>query len=156
MIAVYCISCIPALMVLDIPGYQHNNLLLINWLILVVQSSDVLQYVCGKLFGKHKIAPVLSPSKTVEGFVGGVLLASLLGAALFWITPFAWWQAALIAILVNLMGFAGGLVMSAIKRDRGVKDWGAMIEGHGGMLDRLDSLCFSAPIFFHVVRYFWV
>jgi len=156
MIAVYCISCIPALMVLDIPGYQNNNLLLINWLILVVQSSDVLQYVCGKLFGKHKIAPVLSPSKTVEGFVGGVLLASLLGAALFWITPFAWWQAALIAILVNLMGFAGGLVMSAIKRDRGVKDWGAMIEGHGGMLDRLDSLCFSAPIFFHVVRYFWV
>ena len=99
---------------------------------------------------------MLSPSKTVEGFVGGVLLASLLGAALFWITPFAWWQAALIAILVNLMGFAGGLVMSAIKRDRGVKDWGAMIEGHGGMLDRLDSLCFSAPIFFHVVRYFWV
>ena len=156
MIAVYCISCIPALMVLDIPGYQNNNLLLINWLILVVQSSDVLQYVCGKLFGKRKIAPVLSPSKTVEGFVGGVLLASLLGAALFWITPFAWWQAALIAILVNLMGFAGGLVMSAIKRDRVVKDWGAMIEGHGGMLDRLDSLCFSAPIFFHVVRYFWV
>ena len=80
MIAVYCISCIPALMVLDIPGYQHNNLLLINWLILVVQSSDVLQYVCGKLFGKRKIAPVLSPSKTVEGFVGGVLLASLLVA----------------------------------------------------------------------------
>lgn len=156
MVAVYCISCVPALMVLDIPDYRDSNLLLINWLILVVQSSDVLQYVCGKLAGRHRIAPVLSPSKTVEGFVGGVLLASCLGMALCWMTPFAWWQAALIAILVNLMGFAGGLVMSAIKRDRGVKDWGAMIEGHGGMLDRLDSLCFSAPIFFHVVRYFWV
>lgn len=52
-------------------------------------------------------------------------------------------------------GFAGGLVMSAIKRDRGVKDWGHMIEGHGGMLDRLDSVCFAAPVFFHMVRYWW-
>lgn len=155
MIAVYCISCVPALLVLDIPGYEGRNLLLINWLILVVQGSDVLQYVCGKLWGRHKIAPQLSPSKTVEGFAGGLALASLLGMALFWITPFSWWQAGLIALLVNLMGFAGGLVMSAIKRDRGVKDWGAMIEGHGGMLDRLDSICFAAPIFFHVVRYFW-
>lgn len=155
MIAVYCISCVPALLVLDIPGYEGRNLLLINWLILVVQGSDVLQYVCGKLWGKRKIAPQLSPSKTVEGFVGGLALASLLGMALFWITPFSWWQAGLVALLVNLMGFAGGLVMSAIKRDRGVKDWGAMIEGHGGMLDRLDSICFAAPIFFHVVRYFW-
>lgn len=155
MIAVYCISCVPALLVLDIPGYEGYNLLLINWFILVVQSSDVLQYVCGKLMGKRKIAPVLSPSKTIEGFIGGVLLASALGAALYWITPFAWWQAALIALVINLMGFAGGLVMSSIKRDRGVKDWGAMIEGHGGMLDRLDSICFAAPIFFHIVRYFW-
>ncbi|MDO4231276.1 MAG: phosphatidate cytidylyltransferase [Lautropia sp.] len=155
MIAVYCISCVPALLVLEIPGYDGRNLLLINWLILVVQSSDVLQYVCGKIWGKHKIAPQLSPSKTVEGFVGGLAMASLLGMALFWITPFTWWQAGLMALLVNLMGFAGGLVMSAIKRDRGVKDWGAMIEGHGGMLDRLDSICFAAPIFFHVVRYFW-
>lgn len=155
MIAVYCISCVPALLVLEIPGYENHNLLLINWFILVVQSSDVLQYVCGKLVGRRKIAPVLSPSKTVEGFVGGVLLASLLGMALYWITPFNAWQAALIALLVNLMGFAGGLVMSAIKRDRGVKDWGSMIQGHGGMLDRLDSICFAAPVFFHVVRYYW-
>lgn len=155
MIAVYCISCVPALLVLEIPGHQGHNLLLINWFILVVQSSDVLQYVCGKLLGKHRIAPRLSPSKTVEGFAGGVLLAALLGSALYWITPFNAWQAGLIALLVNLMGFAGGLVMSAIKRDRGVKDWGAMIEGHGGMLDRLDSICFAAPVFFHIVRYYW-
>ncbi|THU00215.1 phosphatidate cytidylyltransferase [Lampropedia puyangensis] len=155
MIAVYCISSIPALMLIPIPGYEGRNLLLIAWLVLVVQSSDILQYVCGKLFGKRKIAPLLSPSKTVEGFAGGVLAASLLGAALYWITPFHFGQAFVMALLVNLLGFAGGLVMSAIKRDRGVKDWGAMIEGHGGMLDRLDSLCFAAPIFFHVVRYGW-
>ena len=111
--------------------------------------------MAGKLFGRHKIAPLLSPSKTVEGFVGGVLSATLIGAALWWITPFEPWQAALLALTINLMGFFGGLVMSAIKRDRGVKDWGALIEGHGGMLDRLDSVIFAAPIFFHIIRYWW-
>lgn len=156
MIAVYCVSSVPALMTLKIEGYEGRNLLLIAWLILVVQLSDVLQYCCGKLFGKRKVAPKLSPSKTLEGLVGGVLLATLVGTSLFWITPFTPWQAAIIALLVNLLGFAGGLVMSAIKRDRGVKDWGHMIEGHGGMLDRMDSVCFAAPVFFHVVRYWWV
>ncbi|MDO8253295.1 MULTISPECIES: phosphatidate cytidylyltransferase [Shewanella] len=156
MIAVYCVSSVPALMTLKIEGYEGRNLLLIAWLILVVQLSDVLQYCCGKLFGRRKVAPKLSPSKTLEGLVGGVLLATLVGTSLFWITPFTPWQAAIIALLVNLLGFAGGLVMSAIKRDRGVKDWGHMIEGHGGMLDRMDSVCFAAPVFFHVVRYWWV
>jgi len=155
MIAVYCISAVPALLTLNIAGFEGQNLQLIAWLLVVVQLSDVAQYVCGKLLGKRKIAPKLSPSKTLEGFVGGVLIASAVGALLFWITPFTFWQAALLALIVNLLGFAGGLVMSAIKRDRGVKDWGQMIEGHGGMLDRLDSVCFAAPIFFHVVRYWW-
>jgi phosphatidate cytidylyltransferase len=152
---VFCVSFVPALLTLDIPGYEGRNLLLIAYLVIVVQLSDVLQYVCGKLFGKHKIAPNLSPSKTVEGFVGGILLSSLIGAALWWTTPFNPWQSFLIALLINLLGFAGGIVMSAIKRDRGVKDWGHMIEGHGGMLDRLDSVCFAAPIFFHLVRFWW-
>src|SRR5438034_7056875 len=155
MICVYCISYVPALMMLRIPGFEGGNVLLIAWLVLVVQSSDVLQYVWGKLCGKHKIAPALSPSKTVEGFVGVVASATLLGALLVWLTPFAPWQAALIALIVNLMGFAGGLVMSAMKRDRGVKDWGTMIEGHGGMLDRLDSVIFAAPVYFHLTRYWW-
>ncbi|MCC6075810.1 phosphatidate cytidylyltransferase [Pseudomonas sp. GCM10022188] len=155
MLAVFCISHVPALLTLDIPGFEGRNLLLIAWLVLVVQISDVLQYVCGKLLGKRKIAPHLSPSKTVEGFAGGVALATLVGAALYWITPFSVWQALAIALLVTLLGFFGGLVLSAIKRDRGVKDWGHMIEGHGGMLDRLDSVCFAAPIFFHVLRYGW-
>lgn len=155
MVSVFCISHVPALLNLQIDGYAGRNLLLIAFLVIVVQSSDVLQYVWGKLCGRRLIAPRLSPSKTVEGFVGGVASASALGAALWWITPFTPWQAALLALVVNLMGFFGGLVMSAIKRDRGVKDWGHMIEGHGGMLDRLDSVCFAAPVFFHVVRYWW-
>lgn len=155
MICVFCISHVPALLTLDIPGYADRNLLLIAFLVIVVQSSDVLQYVWGKLFGAHKIAPDVSPSKTLEGLVGGVASATALGAALWWITPFNPWQAALMALAINVMGFFGGLVMSAIKRDRGVKDWGHMIEGHGGMLDRLDSVVFAAPIFFHLTRYWW-
>lgn len=155
MISVFCISHIPAILTLDIEGFEEKKLLLMIFLILVVQSSDVLQYVWGKLFGKHKIAPKLSPSKTVEGFVGGVVSASVLGGLLYWLTPFNPVQAVLMSLLICLMGFLGGLVMSAMKRSMGVKDWGNMISGHGGMLDRMDSLCFAAPIFFHVARYYW-
>jgi phosphatidate cytidylyltransferase len=154
MITVYCISHVPALLTLDIPNFGGRQALLIVFLVIVVQGSDVLQYVWGKLFGKRKVAPQLSPSKTVEGLVGGVLSATALGAALWWITPFSPVEAALMAFCICVMGFFGGLVMSGIKRDRGIKDWGAMIEGHGGMLDRMDSVCFAAPIFFHLVRFF--
>ena len=156
MISVFCISHIPAVLTLDIAGFEGKNLLLMIFLILIVQASDVLQYIWGKLLGKHKIAPSLSPSKTIEGFVGGVFSASILGGLLSWLTPFSPVQAILISLVICLMGFLGGLVMSAIKRSMGVKDWGNMISGHGGMLDRMDSLCFAAPIFFHLVRYYWV
>lgn len=155
MICIYCLSHIPALLTLAIPGYEGRQLLLIAFLVLVVQSSDVLQYVWGKLLGRHKVAPALSPSKTWEGLIGGVASGSLLGTALWWITPFSPLQAAGLSLIITLMGFLGGLVMSAIKRDRGVKDWGRLIEGHGGMLDRLDSALFAAPVFFHLVRYGW-
>jgi phosphatidate cytidylyltransferase len=146
---------VPALLALPIPGFEEHNLLLIAFLVLVVQGSDVLQYVFGKLFGRHKVAPTLSPSKTWEGLIGGVASATALGAALWWITPFTPPQAAAMALVICLLGFFGGLVMSGIKRDRGVKDWGRMIEGHGGMLDRLDSVIFAAPIFFHMTRYWF-
>lgn len=156
MICVYCVSHVPALLTLDIADYEGRNALLIVFLVLTTQASDVFQYVWGKLLGRHKISPAISPSKTVEGLIGGVLTSTAVGAALWWITPFAPWQAGLIAFTINVMGFFGGFVLSAIKRDRGVKDWGTMIEGHGGMLDRVDSISFSAPVFFHIVRYWWV
>jgi phosphatidate cytidylyltransferase len=155
MIAIYCISHLPALLLLDIPGYNGQNPLLMFYLILVVQMSDVMQYVFGKLFGKTKIAPVVSPSKTVEGFVGGGASATLIGAAMWWITPFTPLQSAAMALIIVLMGFLGGLVLSAVKRSLGAKDWGAMIKGHGGVLDRMDSVSFAAPIFFHATRYFF-
>ena len=156
MICVFCLSHVPALMTLQIPGFAGRHLQLIAFLVIVVQGSDVLQYVWGKLLGKHKVAPALSPSKTWEGLIGGVASATALGALIHGLTPFTPAEAAGVAFLICLMGFFGGLVMSAIKRDRGVKDWGHMIEGHGGVLDRLDSVVFAAPVFFHTVRYVWV
>ncbi len=153
MVCVYCVSHVPALLTLKIKGYEGQNAKLLLFFVIVVQISDVLQYVWGKLLGKRAIVPAISPNKTVEGFWGGILSATAVGAALWWATPFTWWQAALFAFLLTLMGFFGGLVMSAIKRDRGVKDYGTMIEGHGGVMDRIDSLCFAAPVFFHLVRY---
>ncbi|MFT4013683.1 MAG: phosphatidate cytidylyltransferase [Paracoccus sp. (in: a-proteobacteria)] len=155
MICVFCVSHVPALLDLKIPGHGGRNVLLIAWLVIVVQLSDVLQYVWGKLLGRRKLAPRLSPSKTVEGLVGGALSASAIGTALWWMTPFRPLEAAGMSLMITALGFAGGLVMSAIKRDKGVKDWGHTIAGHGGFIDRLDSVVFAAPIFFHVTRYFW-
>ncbi|MHC8343638.1 phosphatidate cytidylyltransferase [Pseudomonas sp. RT6P73] len=155
MICVYCISHAPALLLLDLEGFKGQNALLLFYLVFVVQLSDVLQYVFGKLFGKHKVAPLVSPSKTVEGLVGGGLAATLIGGCMFWMTPFSFWQSLLMSLVIVVMGFLGGLVMSAIKRSLSAKDWGTMIKGHGGMLDRMDSICFAAPIFFHLTRYFF-
>ena len=155
MVCVYFVSYVPALLMLSIPGYEQQNAALVFFLVLVVQLSDVLQYVWGKCFGRRAVAPAISPNKTWEGLVGGVLSATAVGAGLWWATPFGPAQAALLAFLVTVMGFAGGLIMSAIKRDRGVKDYGAVIPGHGGVLDRIDSLCFAAPVFFHMTRFFF-
>jgi phosphatidate cytidylyltransferase len=155
MISIYCISHAPALLLLTIPNYTGQNLLLLFYFLLIVQLSDVLQYVFGNLFGKTKVAPIVSPNKTLEGLVGGGLSAVGVGAALWWLTPFTPLQSAGMAAVIVLMGFLGGLVMSAIKRSLGAKDWGNMIEGHGGMLDRMDSVSFAAPIFFHLVRYYF-
>lgn len=155
MICIYCASHVPALLYLQIPGFEGRNVILIAYLIFVVQLSDVLQYVWGKLLGRTKVAPNLSPSKTWEGLIGGTLSATAIGTALYWMTPFSPIEAAGMCLLVTLMGFFGGLVMSAIKRDRGIKDWGHLIAGHGGFLDRLDSVIFAAPIFFHFTRWVW-
>ncbi|GAB1424920.1 MAG: phosphatidate cytidylyltransferase [Thauera sp.] len=155
MICVYCLSHVPALLTLEIPDYAGRNLLLVVFLLLTVQSSDVFQYIWGKLLGRHALSKQISPSKTVEGLAGGMLSATAMGAALWWITPFSPGEAAFVALVINTLGFFGGFVLSAIKRDRGVKDWGHLIEGHGGMLDRVDSLAFSAPVFFHLLRHGW-
>ena len=161
MVCVYFTSYAPALLVaLRIPGYSDenpaHNAKLLFFLVFVTQISDVMQYVWGKCCGRRPIAPKVSPNKTIEGFLGGSLTAIAIGAGLWWMTPFSPLQAVGMSAAIVIMGFFGGLVMSAIKRDRGVKDYGEMIPGHGGVMDRIDSLCFAAPIFFHLVRWFFV
>ena len=169
MVCVYALSYLPAVLQLPVAihegraaadgsavgsgGVEAGALLL--FLAVVVQGSDVLQYLWGKTVGRHRIAPTVSPNKTWEGFVGGVLSATALGTALWWLTPFTPWQAGVLALVSCLLGFVGGLVMSSLKRDRGIKDFGALIPGHGGILDRMDSLIFAAPVFFHLTRFFF-
>lgn len=155
MVCVYLFSHGAALLNLGIAGYERENLKLVLYLLIVVQISDVFQYVFGKLLGRRRIAPVISPGKTWAGFAGGVLSATVVGTALANVTPFAPVSAAAISFSIAVVGFFGDLTMSAIKRDRGIKDFGSLIEGHGGILDRIDSLCFAAPIFFHIVRYWY-
>lgn len=152
MLTVYSISHAPALLMLDT---GRPSALLVVYLVIVVQLSDVFQYVWGKLIGKHRFSPNISPSKTVEGLVGGGLSAILVGTLLYRLTPFSPLQAAAVSAVIVIAGFFGGFVLSAIKRDLKAKDWGTLIEGHGGVLDRVDSLTFAAPLFFHVTRYWF-
>jgi phosphatidate cytidylyltransferase len=155
MVCGYCLSHAAALLQLKIPGFAGHPARLLVYLGIVVQINDLLQYVWGKLIGKNKIAWRVSPDKTWEGFLGGMVSATALGTLLWWATPFTPLQSAGLSFLICILGFAGGVVMSAIKRDIGIKDFGGVIERRGGILDRIDSLCFAAPIFFHVVRYYF-
>lgn len=153
MVCVYCLSHAPAILYLNegkSTGFENARLLF--FFVLIAQLNDVLQYGWGKLLGKRSIAPAINPSRTWEGFVGGLLSSGLLGMALYWATPFNAIVAAGMAMVIAVMGFAGGMTMSAIKRDRGVKDYGTLVTGHGGVLDRIDSICFAAPVFFHLTR----
>ncbi len=130
-----------------------RNATLLFYFLIVVELSDVLQWVWGKLLGKRPIALRISPQKTWEGFLGGVLTATAAGAALYRATPFSPALAAAACAASTLAGFGGGLAMSAVKRRYGVKDFGTILRGHGGVLDRIDSLCFAAPVFYCLVRF---
>ncbi len=128
---------------------------LLFYFILIVQLSDVFQYAWGKLLGQRVIAPQINASRTWEGFIGGALTTAIVGGLLWWVTPFRIWEAACMSFVTAVMGSAGGMAMSAIKRDRGVTDTGTLVQGHAGVLDRIDSICFAAPVFFHLTRYFF-
>ena len=133
---------------------QVNGRSLVLFLVFVVETSDVLQYVWGKTLGRHKVLPVVSPNKTWEGLIGGIVSTTLLSLLIRFLTPFTVPETLLVSMLITVAGFCGGAVMSALKRDFNVKDFGALIPGHGGMLDRVDSLCYAAPLFLLYVRAF--
>jgi len=137
------------------PGPKAGaRLRLLFFFVLMTQLSDALQYAWSKLPSRHLIVPSINLTRTWEGLLGGTASVTLLGAALWFATPFRyWWHAALASLVIAVMGFAGGLTMSAIKRDRGVRDFGTLVEGHGGVLDRIDSICFAAPVFFHLAYF---
>lgn len=165
MICVYCLSHAPALLSLplktavsssgEMVATASPNARLLFYFIVVVQLNDVLAYGWSKLLGKHLIAPGISHSKTWEGFLAALASSTVLGTLLWWATPFEPWEAAGMSALISVTGFAGTMTMSAIKRDRGVEDYGVLIRGHSGVLDRIDSVCFAAPVFFHVTRFFF-
>ncbi|MCB1360542.1 MAG: phosphatidate cytidylyltransferase [Rhodobacter sp.] len=154
MIAVFCLSHIPALMWLELPGAEGRGLLLIAFLVLVVQTGDLADFYLGRRLGRRRIVPGLS-SKTWQGALWGMAAAGALGLALFWITPFGPLAAAAMAAGASATGQAGSLVLRAIKRDRGLRDWSHLIPGQGGFLDQLDSVIFAAPAFFHLTRLWW-
>jgi phosphatidate cytidylyltransferase len=113
-----------------------------------------MQFVFGKTMGKHKITPVVSPNKTWEGFIGGAVSTIAIAVGISQIfTPLSLLQSVFIGTIIAVAGFFGDITMSAIKRDMGVKDTGALLPGHGGILDRLDSMIFTVPIFFHYIAY---
>lgn len=135
--------------------WNGSNAGLLFFLVLIVQLSDVFQYVWGRLLGHRVIAPEINASRTWEGFFGGVATTTIVGTLLWWATPFRLWEAACMSLIIAVMAFAGGMTLSAVKRDRGVADTGTLVQGHAGVLDRIDSLCFAAPVFFHLTRYYF-
>lgn len=155
MTTVFSISHIAFLLVLSTEVNPNGGgPALVLYLVFLTQFNDVAQFLWGKSLGRHKVVPTVSPGKTVEGLLGGfattVILAVVLAPHL---TPFTRGWALCAGVIIGLGGFVGDIVISALKRDLGVKDSGDLIPGHGGILDRIDSLTYTAPLFFHLVYY---
>lgn len=123
---------------------------MVLYVVFLTEMNDVFQFSWGKLLGKNKITPSISPNKTWEGFLGGLISTSLLGYGLRFLTPFDDWTAFIIPAILAISGFIGDVMLSAIKRDVGIKDTGHLIPGHGGILDRVDSLLLTSVVFFHI------
>lgn len=155
MITVFSLSHMAYLLVLPVTDNPAGGTVgLLIYLVFLTEINDVSQYIWGKTFGKRKIIPKVSPGKTVAGFIGGVGTTILLAAALAtFLTPLALYEALGAGALIGMAGFIGDVTISALKRDLGVKDSGSILPGHGGILDRLDSLTYTAPLFFHYVYY---
>jgi phosphatidate cytidylyltransferase len=160
MTTVFCLSHMAYLLVLPAgdsgPGGSVDGAPLLFYLVVLTQLNDIAQYLWGKALGRHKVIPLVSPNKTVEGLLGGVATTTLIGGAMGpYLTPMSLEHSFLAGFLIGIAGFIGDVVMSAMKRDIGVKDTGTLLPGHGGILDRLDSLTYTAPLFFHFLRYLY-
>ncbi len=141
---------LPPILGADVGGKE-----LVIYLVLLTELNDILQYIWGKSFGRRKIVPKVSPNKTVEGFLGAFATIMVLAILFSFLTPFTWSEALIAGMIISGGGFVGDVVISMIKRDIDIKDSGSMIPGHGGILDRVDSLTYTAPLFFHYVYYLY-
>jgi len=158
LVCVYCLSFAPALLFLQCKNMDgdYANARLLFFFVTMVLSAELLQFIFGRLFGKHLIAEAVDSNRTWEGLLGGTGATAILGLSLYWATPFSyWWQAAAMSALIAVMASAGAMTLAAIKRDRGEVTSGALIEGHAGVLSRIDAVCFAAPVFYHVTKYFF-
>lgn len=155
MTTVFCVSHLAYLLVLPAENNANGGgVALVLYVTFLSQFNDVAQYFWGKLFGKHKVVPTVSPNKTYQGLIGGiittVILAYFLGP---YLTPLDHFYSAIAGFIISLFGFIGDVTISALKRDVGIKDSGQLLPGHGGILDRIDSLYFTVPLFFHYIYY---
>jgi len=154
MLTVFCLSHVAYLFVLPEMNMKSGSIGLVIFLLFATQFNDVCQYIWGKLLGKHKIIPKVSPNKTWEGFLGGVISVTIISAFVGpLLTPLSFKYSLIAGLIISISGFFGDVTISSIKRDLEIKDSGKLIPGHGGILDRLDSLIFTAPLFFHYIYY---
>ena len=134
-----------------LPGFDAGGRGLLLFIVFITEMNDIFQFTWGKLLGRYRILPRVSPGKTWEGLIGGVITTMVVGYYLRFLTPFSETEILITCGLVAITGFIGDVIVSAIKRDLGLKDTGKAIPGHGGILDRIDSLAPTAPVFFHIV-----
>ncbi len=154
MLTVFSVSHIAYLLVLPDKNVSAGGIGLVLYLLFMTQFNDVNQYLWGKTFGKRKIIPKVSPNKTWEGFLGGVMTITLVAGFIApYLTPLDQLQGFIAGLIISVSGFVGDVVISSVKRDLNIKDSGHLLPGHGGILDRLDSLIYTAPLFFHYIYY---
>ena len=161
LICVYALSYAPAILDLQLVQtgstdvWKGSPVSVLVFFVLIAQLASVFERAWGKLAGRHVIAERINASRTWEGFLGSMVTTGLVAAALCWATPFYPWEAGILGAVVTVMACAGTMTMSAIKRDRGVTDTGTLVQGHAGVLDQIDNICFAAPVFYHLTRFFW-
>ena len=158
MVCIYGMSHVPALLMLKFPGYDHRNAFLVFFLVLVVQVCMLTQHFASRRLQRAPIAPAISQSFNWSSWGLGLLAGSMVGALLAGITPWVPGTAFAFAFIACVAGSLGHFVMKALKRDRGIPNWGAegkSVTGAGGLLDRVDALCFAAPVFFHSARWYF-
>ncbi len=154
MLTVYMPSHMVLLFHVSVPGFTVGAGGLIIFLIMITAFNDIFQFTWGKLLGKRKILPRISPNKTWVGFIGGVFTSGVLGGALSFLTPLDYINCFYIGLSLSIIGFIGDSIISAVKRDLKIKDTDDLIPGHGGAMDRLDSIVLTTPTFYHLLLFF--